>query len=132
MWNIGVDIVEINRFRKMNYTRHKKFYDRNFTPREVKYCLSFEEPAEHFAVTFAGKEAVYKAINQYFNVNLREIEILRDEKGIPHVNLKKSDNSKIGNLQVKIKVSLSHSSSDAIAFALVNFQKDEDGPQSWS
>jgi holo-[acyl-carrier protein] synthase len=124
-WNIGVDAVEVARFRLLDYPSYKQFYERVFTSKEIEYCLSFKTPASHFAVNFAGKEAVYKAINKFYDVKLRDIEILRDKDGAPHVNLHlnhhgaKNDRQRI-RLPLGVKVSLSHSSSYAIAFAVVN------------
>jgi holo-[acyl-carrier protein] synthase len=115
-WNIGVDMVEIARFQQLQYLSNKQFYTRVFTPNEIRYCLSFSSPEPHFAANFAGKEAVYKAVNMFYNINLNKIEILRDEKGSPIVNLNLSSEEKIEPLTVK--VSLSHSLSHAIAFAI--------------
>jgi holo-[acyl-carrier protein] synthase len=78
-WNIGVDMVEIARFQQLKYQSNKQFYTRVFTPNEIKYCLSFSCPEPHFATNFAGKEAVYKAVNMFCDVKLNSIEILRDE-----------------------------------------------------
>lgn len=125
-WNIGVDVVEVARFKWLDYPSHKRFYERVFTSREIEYCLSFKTPAPHFAVNFAGKEAVYKAVNRFCDVKLRDVEILRDKDGAPHVNLhlNRQDATKNGsqemNLPFEVKVSLSHSSSYAVAFAVVN------------
>ena len=117
-WNIGVDMVEIARFQQLQYSSNKQFYTRVFTPNEIRYCLSFSSPEPHFAANFAGKEAVYKAVNMFYNINLNKIEILRDEKGSPIVNLNLSSEEKIEPLTVK--VSLSHSLSHAIAFAIAH------------
>jgi len=117
-WNIGVDVVEVDRFKWLDYPSHKRFYERVFTSREIEYCLSFKTPAQHFAVNFAGKEAVYKAVNRFCNVKLRDIEILRDKDGTPYVNLHL--NRQETNLPFEVKVSLSHSSSHAVAFAVMN------------
>ncbi len=116
-WNIGVDIVEITRFEQLDYSSNKQFYRRIFTPREINYCLSFNSPAPHFAANFAGKEAVYKAVNMFCDLNLKSIEILRNENGSPVVNLHLRSEENVETLQVKI--SLSHSLSHAIAFAIV-------------
>lgn len=123
MWDIGVDVVEIEKFKRLDYSNHKEFYNRIFTPREIKYCLSYKNVARHFAATFAGKEAVYKATNDHINVRLHEIEIVR-EGGIPRVNLmvEGCKGSEGADIQVESKVSLSHSSSYAVAFALVLFK----------
>ena len=117
-WNIGVDMVEIARFQQLGYSSNKQFYTRVFTPNEIKYCLSFNSPAPHFATNFAGKEAVYKAVNMFCDVKLHNIEILRDKNGAPEVNLQLSRKEKPNQLHVK--VSLSHSLSHAVAFAVVH------------
>ena len=117
-WNIGVDMVEITRFQQLRYTNNKQFYKRVFTPKEIKYCLSFSNPAPHFAVNFAGKEAIYKAVNILCDAKLNTIEILRDENGAPEVNLHLGNKKEKGTVQVK--VSLSHSLSHAIAFAVAH------------
>ena len=124
-WSIGVDVVKVARFKWLEYATHKRFYERVFTPREIEYCLSFKTPAPHFAVNFAGKEAVYKALNRFCGVKLRDIEILRDEDGAPHVNLHLNhlgakNKSQEMRLPFKVEVSLSHSSSYAVAFAVVS------------
>jgi holo-[acyl-carrier protein] synthase len=115
-WNVGVDLVEIARFQQLQYQNNKQFYMRLFTPNEIRYCLSFSNPEPHFAANFAGKEAVYKAVNMFCDVNLDNIEIIRDKKGSPIVNLHLS--SKEDAEPLKVKVSLSHSLSHAIAFAV--------------
>lgn len=122
-------MVEIARFQQVDYPTNKQFYTRVFTENEIKYCLSFSSPAPHFAANFAGKEAVYKAVNKFCDVNLQDIEILRDPNGSPYVNLHHQGEKKVDHLQVK--VSLSHSLSHAIAFAVahrpVRSAKDKDG-----
>jgi holo-[acyl-carrier protein] synthase len=115
-WNIGVDMVEIARFQQLKYQSNKQFYTRVFTPNEIRYCLSFSSPESHFAANFAGKEAVYKAVNMFCDVKLHTIEILRDKKGAPEVNLHLSNKEQADT--VHVKVSLSHSLSHAIAFAV--------------
>jgi holo-[acyl-carrier protein] synthase len=113
-WNIGVDMVEIARFQQLRYSSNKQFYKRVFTPKEIKYCMSFSNPAPHFAANFAGKEAIYKAVNKFCDIKLNTIEILRDENGAPEVNL--HIGKEVDTLHVK--VSLSHSLSHAVAFAV--------------
>jgi len=124
-WDIGVDIVDVARFRQLDYFSRKHFYERIFTSKEIEYCLSFEEPAQHFAVTFAAKEAVYKAMNRFYNAKLNEIEVLRDIAGAPYINIRpnrKIAKSKSGalNQPFEIRVSMSHSTSYAVAFAMVS------------
>jgi holo-[acyl-carrier protein] synthase len=114
-WNIGVDVIEIARFEQLNYSDNKQFFTRVFTPKEIKYCLSFNNPSPHFAANFAGKEAIYKAVNSFCNIKFNKIEILRDRNGAPLVNLHLSHEEESA---LKVKVSLSHSLSRAVAFAV--------------
>lgn len=124
-WNIGVDIVDVARFRRLDFLTSKRFYERVFTPREIEHCLSFDDPAPHFAANYAAKEAVYKAANKFYDAKLNEIEILRDRTGAPRVNLVFNHKAKAKhqtgkNPPFEIKVSLSHSALHAVAFAVVS------------
>jgi len=124
-WNIGVDIVDVARFRQLDYLSNRQFYERVFTSREIQHCLSFGDPAPHFAANYAAKEAVYKAMNKFYDVKPNEIEVLRERTGAPHINLlfnyKEEVKHQSGemNLPFDIKVSLSHSALHAVAFAVV-------------
>ena len=119
MLEIGIDIVEVQRFKALIYSENRSFYTRTFTPREIEYCLSFESSAIHFAATFAAKEAVLKAVNRRLGIKLHEIEISR-ENDIPRALLTPSA-LEHGKPEVKVMVSLSHSSEYAVAVALATF-----------
>lgn len=110
---IGTDIVEIDRFR--NLEAGAAFYARAFSAKELEYCRGFQDPSPHFATTFAGKEAVIKATNSNCRVSLNNIEILRDVDGAPYVILHQ-------DCDHDLFVSLSHSSSHAVAVALAVHQ----------
>ena len=125
MWEIGVDIVDIARFGKIDLLQDKSFYDRVFTARELSYCFSFDDAApQHLAATFAAKEAIFKAINKHVKISLREIEIDRKD-GVPIVNLLlgKSRLPEVQDDKVQVKVTISHSQSYVVAFALAVFKK---------
>lgn len=126
MLEIGVDIIEVKRFKELDYYNHDDFYRRIFTPLEIKYCLSFKNPEIHFATTFAGKEAVFKAVNKFSKVKINEIEIIR-EKGAPKVTIKANQaetrSEKI--FKVTVKISLSHTAAYAAAVALASIDKKE-------
>ncbi len=40
--NIGIDIINIEKFKKKEYVKNKKFYEKIFTSSEIKYCLKFK------------------------------------------------------------------------------------------
>ena len=60
---IGIDIIDVERFRKKIFKQNIKFYQRIFLESEIKYCLRFKSPYEHFAGKFALKESVIKSIH---------------------------------------------------------------------
>lgn len=122
-WNIGVDVADVSRFRRWSYHKKKNFYHRIFTEKEIKHCLSSKDPAPHFAANYSAKEAVYKAVSGFFDVKLKEIEILRDRQGAPHVNLLNNpeEHKNEAALPLDIKVSLSHSTLHAVAFAVAHY-----------
>ncbi len=63
-FGIGIDIIDINRFRDIPYEKKTSFYNNIFNKNEIVYCLKFKDPYPHFAGKFAVKEAVIKSINE--------------------------------------------------------------------
>ena len=61
-FGIGIDIVEIKRFRGKNYGKNKNFYKKIFSKSEIDYCLKFKDPYPHFAGKFGIKESVIKSV----------------------------------------------------------------------
>jgi holo-[acyl-carrier protein] synthase len=62
---IGIDIIFIDQFTKIPYSKKPNFYKKIFLPSEIKYCLKYKNPYQHFAGKFALKEAVKKSINEH-------------------------------------------------------------------
>jgi holo-[acyl-carrier protein] synthase len=114
---IGTDIVEIQRFRDLD--SESSFFNRIFTDNEREYCSGYSDPAPHFATTFAGKEAVVKATSSFCALSMDAIEILREDNGAPFVRLHQE-------CSFLIRLSLSHSSTHAVAVALAFVQLDTD------
>jgi holo-[acyl-carrier protein] synthase len=106
---VGVDIVEISRFRTVK--ENSRFLKRNFTERELEYCHGFDDPAPHLAATFAGKEAVLKAICLDLGLSFKSVEIMRGENGAPEAVFPGMEN-------YTTAISLSHSTYNAVAIAL--------------
>ncbi|MBL76731.1 MAG: 4-phosphopantetheinyl transferase [Chloroflexi bacterium] len=105
--NVGIDLVQISRFKKIPYTGNESFYQKNFSNEEIKYCLKYNEPYKHFAGKFAIKEAVKKSIKE--KLNLSDI-ITFHNKRKPYVKIKKKD--------LKLEVSVSHDGDYAIAIVI--------------
>lgn len=77
--SVGVDIVEINRFIKFN--PKTRFAENIFTEKEIKDCLSKQNPAQSLAGRFAAKEALIKSVDQKIPFN--KIEIVNNSNGTP-------------------------------------------------
>ncbi len=87
MIGIGVDLVEVDRFR-LALSRTPGLVDRLFTENEKIYSLSRPDPAERFAVRFAAKEAVMKALGVGLGAcSFKDIEVDNDETGAPSLRL---------------------------------------------
>lgn len=85
---VGVDLVDLDRFRLVLH-RTPGVVARVFTADEQAYASAARDPAERYAVRFAAKEAVLKALRVgVFHVPLTEIEVARDdESGAPSLVL---------------------------------------------
>ncbi len=125
MLKIGVDCENIVRFRRLPYAKSECFYKRVFTPAEIEYCVSCREPYHRFAVRFAAKEAVIKALSGIARPYYRDIEVRKEKNGEPraHIDLKKFRKAK----GLDILLSLAHSKTHAIAFVIAT---DEAGEKS--
>ena len=92
-----------------------------FTPLEQKYCRSKRQPELHFAVRFAAKEAVSKAMGTgKRGLKWRDIEICRDQIGKPYVLLQGAAAdiaAERGISEVTVSLSFSHKSAVATAIA---------------
>ena len=62
-FGIGIDIVDINRFKETPYKEKITFYEKIFDKKEIEYCLQFKDPYPHFAGKFGVKESVIKSVH---------------------------------------------------------------------
>ena len=108
IFNIGIDIVNIERFKKKEYAKNKKFYQKIFSKSEIEYCLEFKNSSEHFAGKFAIKEAVRKSLKEKVPFN-KILTIHKDSK--PKIVLKMK-------LNYEFLVSVSHEANIALAIVI--------------
>jgi len=106
---IGIDIIEVSRFRKKQYEENKNFYKKIFVKSEINYCLKFKNSAERFAGKFALKEALIKSIDR--KIRFSEIETSH-LKSNPIVKIKKSRE------KYNFIASLSHENDFAVAVVI--------------
>jgi holo-[acyl-carrier protein] synthase len=118
----GIDVVEIARIDRLLGEHGERFTERCFSPAERAYAESgHKRRAERYAVRFACKEAVLKALGTGWTagVRWRDIEVVRTAGGRPDV--------RIGGLSARTAaglgithwhVSLSHAGAVAVASVL--------------
>ncbi|MEV4937062.1 holo-ACP synthase [Streptomyces zaomyceticus] len=84
---VGTDLVEVDEMRAV-LDRQPRFAARVFTPGERAWCDVPADSAERYAVRFAAKEAVLKALGVGLTGSvLTEIEVVRAASGCPSLRL---------------------------------------------
>lgn len=112
---VGTDLVEIQRVEEM--ILRQRGLKRIFTTEELSLA---NDNAATLAGNFAVKEAVSKVFGTgFFGVEPYEIEVLRDEKGAPKVNLLGKAECLAQKLGIdQIHVSITNTKDLAMAFAV--------------
>ena len=86
---IGADLAEVARIREAIKRHGERFLQRVYTPLEIAYCRSHRNAAERFAVRFAAKEAMMKALGTGWRsgIRWRDIEVANARGGKPGLHL---------------------------------------------
>ncbi len=116
---LGVDIVEIDRMREA-LKRRPRMKERLFSEEEREYCDKRNKPEIHYAMRFAAKEAVLKALGTGFSgMRFRDVEVVRDERGrpIPKLSGKAAEVAEAAGV-VEMHLSLSYTHTNAVASAV--------------
>jgi holo-[acyl-carrier protein] synthase len=118
---LGIDVLEVARMERD--LQEKDGVVKNiFTPPEIAYCQSKRYPAQHFAVRFCCKEALFKALGTGHRetMSFKNIEILNDDLGKPQVTLSGRVKEVADELGVKhLHVSMTHTREYAAAVVVV-------------
>ena len=115
----GVDIVEIERVKRLTIKWGDHFLRRFFTPAELEYSFSYRDPYPHLAVRFAAKEAASKALSSVMTCYISNFEVVGKRGEPPFIRLLKPPFYK-GNL------STSHTHKLALASVIFEWRQDED------
>ncbi len=85
----GIDLVEVERVRKMLARHGERALRRLFTPAEVEFCRQSADPAPCFAARLAAKEAALKALGtgQARGIRWRDVEVVRSGPDGPTLRL---------------------------------------------
>ena len=132
---IGIDLIEIDRFKKAIKRQGKKFLERVFTPAEIKYCLRHKRLSyQHFAARFAAKEAFLKAIGtgwgtksspQWTEIEVKALPrkppaIILKGKALWHIRRLKVKRTRLTGRQVgQVHLSLTHTLNYAAAIIVI-------------
>ena len=128
----GIDIIEVGRIKDAIEEMEDKFLNKIYTEQEIEYCNNSKlMKYQHFAARFAVKEAVFKAISDYDNLDKEDlwksIEVINKESGKPVINvekLKKKMGKTADNLGLKdVEISISHIQEYAVASAVAVFEE---------
>ncbi|MBC8586918.1 NAD(P)H-hydrate dehydratase [Paratissierella segnis] len=119
MLRTGVDIVQIDRIKKIMETKRESFYSKIFTDNEIEYLKIKNHNGETAAGLFAAKEAISKVFGTGIGqIGWKDFEILHDSNGRPYVVLLCNEDI-VSDLGLKsIEVSISHEREYAIGFAI--------------
>lgn len=119
---LGIDLIELDRVRRVLERHGRRFFDRVLTAGEQDYCLQYRDPAPSVGARFAAKEAVSKALGTGLARGIRwvDIEVLRDSQGAPGIALygKAADLAKEREVD-RVHLSLSHDRQAAVAVAIL-------------
>jgi holo-[acyl-carrier protein] synthase len=118
---IGTDIIEIGSIQKA-MEQSKRFAQRVFTENEISYCENKPNKYQHYAVRFAAKEALMKALKTGWNngIQWKQIEVLNQAGGAPVLFVSGKTKERLDEAGITtIEVSLSHSEQYAIAMVCV-------------
>lgn len=118
--SIGTDIIEVDRIRKIIKKWGKRFIDRIFDEEEIS---KEKDIYLHLAGKFAAKEAIFKTLGAGWpQISYKDVQIKNDQiSGSPEVYLRGRAKLLADRQGItSILVSISHSSSYAISFAIAN------------
>ena len=120
---IGVDLVEISRVRSLIASQGERAILKLFTEGEREYCSAMPNPARHYAVRVAAKEAASKALSgseDARGIGWREMEVELDDIGRPSLRLHGRASARARELGVASSwISLSHGDDLATAFVVL-------------
>jgi len=118
---LGVDIVEIGRM-KAALERRPRLKERLFSAEEREYCDKRSRPEVHYALRFAAKEAVLKALGTGFaGMRFTDVEVLRETSGrpVPRLSGKAAQRAEeLGIVEMHLSLSFTHTTAVASAVAI--------------
>lgn len=128
---IGIDAVDVARMREV-LRRTPSFRERTFTDGERTYAEKQHDPTERFAVRFAAKEAVMKAMGLGLGAfGFHDCEVTVAESGQPSLVLRGPALQHARSRGIdRWHVTLTHTEISAVAMVLAEATGSTSGPVS--
>ena len=127
---LGIDIVEIERIRKIYDVHGIKFIKKIFSKNEItNFSLinNHQLKISRIASRFAAKEAAIKSIPSKIKFNFLDFEIIKSSTGKPTLRLTETSFPKVRKIKgfekAKFDLSLSHEKKFAIAIVTLSKEK---------
>ncbi|TLM97512.1 MAG: holo-[acyl-carrier-protein] synthase [Actinobacteria bacterium] len=102
--------------------RRPKLKERIFSADERKYCEKRSRPEIHYALRFAAKEAVLKALGTGFRgMRFCDVEVMREPSGrpVPRLSGRAAEVAEeLGVVEMHLSLSFTHSTAVASAVAI--------------
>jgi len=118
---LGVDIVEIDRMAAA-LSRRPRLKERIFSEQERRYCDKRARPEVHYALRFAAKEAVLKALGTGFTgMRFCDVEVVREANGrpVPRLSGRAAERAaELGVVEMHLSLSFTHTTAVASAVAI--------------
>lgn len=111
---IGIDLVDLKRLKEIS---DERFIHRILSDDELKFYQTINDDSRkltYLGGRFAAKEAIFKAVSKgdktaYY----KDFSILNNEDGKPYVI------SKHLSLDLKVHISITHTSEQAVAYVII-------------
>ncbi len=120
---IGVDVIELDRVRRVIARHGDRFFGRVLTEREQSYCLRHRDPGPSVGARFAAKEAWLKALGTGLaeGIGWHDVEVVRKAHNDPprfEVHGRAAELAAARGV-VASHLSISHERSVAVAFVVL-------------
>lgn len=123
---IGVDIVEMQEFRRLADSKKDSFLNRIFTPAEMTYARAAADPYQRLAARLAAKEAGLKALGTGWtdDIDWHDLEVTNTESGRPELKFSGGAEKRFRELSCRRTwLSISHTPTLCIAEVILEAQE---------
>ena len=119
---VGIDMVEVERMRRLLERKGERALTRLFTAGELAYARTHPEPERQLAARVAAKEAAYKALsgNDLANaIGWKELEVVSQRGQAPVLVLHGRAQTRAAELGVyRVHLSITHTEHMAAAYVV--------------